>query len=366
MLFFLLISKKVKYDFYDKIIGGIVVLGFLISLINTIIFDTSFLNTFIQIRHISFFMLTSIFIKNQNLSLTQIKYTVLFFMTGTLFNIILVLIQFLYDNEDFTQLVAFYRNPSVLGTTIAMFISYLFYFISSKDDFFSSRKLFTNFVIIISIPLFIFALFITGSRTGMLALGLVSFVYLFRFKINIFYKFSFISIIILFTSLIFSNIDIKKLYPILGRLTLEEVSSGAGRVDLWKASFLIMEEAPIIGIGLGQFYNLSTQYTNRLFDARKTVLTNQLTLHNTYLQMLVEVGWIGFILFIGINIKLYMDVFKTYKLTNKNDFSFFLIIIFFFLTILSFFQFSFVLQSYHLFLSILICHNNLYLNQNKI
>ena len=80
----------------------------------------------------------------------------------------------------------------------------------------------------------------------------------------------------------------------------------------------------MLGIGTGQFFNYSKEYAQELFSVQNTTVLNyNLSLHNTYLEILIEYGFIGFLVFSLFNILLIQDTWRSYIskiFTNRDNF----------------------------------------------
>jgi O-antigen ligase len=63
------------------------------------------------------------------------------------------------------------------------------------------------------------------------------------------------------------------------------------RLDLWQAAWKFFTQYPITGIGIGQFIALETRITHHM---------EPLVVHNMYLEVLAELGIVGFIAFMTI------------------------------------------------------------------
>lgn len=63
------------------------------------------------------------------------------------------------------------------------------------------------------------------------------------------------------------------------------LSDGSGRKELWKAALGLVKEHPILGVGARNY---------------RTVTGESLVVHNTYLEILAELGVIGLVLFLGV------------------------------------------------------------------
>ncbi len=71
------------------------------------------------------------------------------------------------------------------------------------------------------------------------------------------------------------------------------LGDGKSRIDIWRDGLSILKDHPL-GIGLHNFETVFQVY-NHAFVADKTVGYA----HNDYLQLLIETGWIGFIILVG-------------------------------------------------------------------
>ncbi len=113
---------------------------------------------------------------------------------------------------------------------------------------------------------------------------------------------------------------------------------GSGRITLWKNAIELFEKSPIFGIGLNNLYlDLGNVYV-----------------HNTWLQVLVETGIIGFCIYATFILCIFYHSYKLYK--TDNTYSIFLciticmIIQMFFLSILIQEAFFIYLAIFHRFL----------------
>lgn len=80
-------------------------------------------------------------------------------------------------------------------------------------------------------------------------------------------------------------------------------SGGTGRRDIWRAAWLAWEERPLLGLGAGGFEPRSGRLLSRISDAQvdpNSVLFEGIRVHNAYLEPWVELGPVGFLLFVGL------------------------------------------------------------------
>lgn len=82
-------------------------------------------------------------------------------------------------------------------------------------------------------------------------------------------------------------------------MTLEDVSS-AERVYRWVAAMHMIEAKPLLGFGPGQFYFNYKEYTTNKFETYISRNDEHSTVHNYYLQITVEQGFIGIIIWVSL------------------------------------------------------------------
>jgi O-antigen ligase len=77
---------------------------------------------------------------------------------------------------------------------------------------------------------------------------------------------------------------------------------GSGRTDIWRVGWRMVEANPIVGVGAGNFANTSVHYLlepgailrdDYIVDTPKVA-------HNMYLEILAELGLVGFALFLAV------------------------------------------------------------------
>ncbi len=91
----------------------------------------------------------------------------------------------------------------------------------------------------------------------------------------------------------------------VSRVVHPAAGGGAGREDLWKIGWRMVEAHPIRGIGAGNFPNTSVHYLLRPGDLLNKstpafVIDTPKVPHNLYLQVLAETGTVGLLLFVGV------------------------------------------------------------------
>ena len=149
------------------------------------------------------------------------------------------------------------------------------------------------------IPLAIFSITLTGSRTSLLAIIPFGFYLVFTRQIRYDRK------ILVFCTLLISLFAMLPLIPqsVITRLSTLGVSleTGelSGRVEYWKQAILIFSKHPLIGIGSGTMGSAIGQ-----------------AVHNTFISVAAETGFIGFVLFFTI---LAITLFQAINISNGNS-----------------------------------------------
>lgn len=87
--------------------------------------------------------------------------------------------------------------------------------------------------------------------------------------------------------------------PGVGRLTEFQAGGGSGRTDLWEVALQISYDHPLAGVGAGNFPVVEPDYAIRNINLPRADLIVDVAdvTHNTYLQLLSEVGVVGLALF---------------------------------------------------------------------
>ncbi len=177
-----------------------------------------------------------------------------------------------YDPNDIALLFAF-SFPFVLG-------------------FYLSRKnwgKFLSFLVLVGLTL---GIIITGSRGGMLALGVIVCLAVCSFKLKL-KTIERIAVLLCFVVVLFSarGERMRERFTALFNgedynITQSETSSG-GRLAIWRSGIVIFKDNFLIGVGAG---NSSV--------AMGETVGGWKTMHNSYLQVAVELGAGGFLLFL--------------------------------------------------------------------
>jgi O-antigen ligase len=85
----------------------------------------------------------------------------------------------------------------------------------------------------------------------------------------------------------------------LQRITHFTSGGGSGRTDLWSVAGEMVKAHPVLGVGAGNFQVLEPQYAYSRLDLPRVdlIVDTPKIVHNTYLQVLTELGAVGFAVF---------------------------------------------------------------------
>ncbi|ODS09933.1 O-antigen ligase family protein [Vibrio scophthalmi] len=195
------------------------------------------------------------------------------------------------------------RDPNLFAMTNMFFLFFSFVFFQ--------RNL-AKVLLLISI----LVLILTFSRGGYVAAFLGFFtVALVRFgltcKVSFNKNYLLVLVCSLFVVFLFYNLIpdayVKEQQLFLARFT--SISVASGRVELWLNGFSLIKESPLLGFGVFTGKHLNVEY----FSVHKYF-------HNSYLELLIEVGLIGFLLYLLFNFTAFFSVFKKRSaLVNESD-----------------------------------------------
>jgi O-antigen ligase len=197
---------------------------------------------------------------------------------------------FLFFTDQFTSYRVSLENfdPNNLATTLALGVP-ISVFLLNKSKYLAVQTL-----MLLYTPLAFYCVILTASRGGLIIIliGMIAFPLYFRLfdtrrRVLVSLGIIFIMMfIILNRDSLISNLErnIERLSS-----TAEMMQEGrlSGRERIWKAGFEVYKENPIIGVGAGGFRHAVEQHLYR-----------QWAPHNAYISILVDVGIIGFILFV--------------------------------------------------------------------
>lgn len=171
-------------------------------------------------------------------------------------------------------------------------------------------------LILVGIVVLMLALIATGSRTGLLLLGVAIFFLSQRFLIGKQRSFALWLILGLGLGWIFVQVSGSNLDP--ARI-FDAVLSGSdtvgARYNFWRAGWAMWQDFPVFGVGVGMFRYYLLSY----WQSSDPIVA--FTPHNTYIQVLAETGIVGFVLFSSLIILAIRNYWANIQAASKSGMS---------------------------------------------
>ena len=233
-------------------------------------------------------------------------YEVSMFLYGQNFGSVVIANQSWFVNiggKDYFRAISLFPDPHTFSLYLGILIPFAFGFF-----FYSSRK--NKPLFFLQVTVMFLALLFTFSRGAYVGF-LASFIFMtifylryFKLKIN---KKIIISATLVF--LIFISVFINSVFSqrLASSFSLSDISN-AGRIQIWETSFDVFFENPVLGAGLGSL---------PVFFDPKASVKSPINAHNTYLDILSELGLVGIFLFFAFLFYLFKNL-----LFKKDKFDF--------------------------------------------
>jgi O-antigen ligase len=169
-------------------------------------------------------------------------------------------------------------NPNGLAFIICSVIPFMFLLSSTNWRW--------RIAMLVSLPLCLYALALTGSRSGIVALVVVVAALVAMSKHRV--VMSVLGVVILVVGFLSLPADMKDRYLSLVGKSEQNAGTAAGRIEGLSRDFGVAMRRPIFGYGLGTSREANFNYGH-----------NAQPSHNLYLETLEEIGLIGLIIFLG-------------------------------------------------------------------
>jgi len=220
-----------------------------------------------------------------------------YFIIGLLISSLYGFYNFIFVDNNHFRLRGFFNNPNHMAFAINFISPFLIYKIKAQNN-----KL--NFIIFL---FFSTVVFFTGSRTGLLLQILLLLYLIIIFSKNIF------KVVVSFFLMLISYFII--LRPILGlnlnflsRFELSNIKEASGRLDILDAAISLGIDTFFTGVGIGQYRFYHLDYISS--SAYSTLFEYELSTHNHFLDILVNYGFIPFLIFLVIIFKIFIFYFR--------------------------------------------------------
>ena len=146
--------------------------------------------------------------------------------------------------------------------------------------------------------LFLFGIFYTVSRGGLVALGVAIVAAALmsgRYRLQATIAGALIALFVIVYFADVASVD--------QRDRITTVQGGSGRSDIWKVGWRMVEDKPVVGVGSGNFNVSSIHYLlvkPGAIERDEFIVDTPKVAHNSYLQVLAELGIVGLALFLSI------------------------------------------------------------------
>ena len=155
-------------------------------------------------------------------------------------------------------------------------------------------------------PVFLYGIFATGSRTGLIALAATPLLALFvprlvarlGWRILPMYVLGAAALAVIFLVISSVGDSAAERYMTLSQVQSEETWSG--RWSTWQGALDVIASHPILGVGAGNFAEATVAHSESLIQHSRDKGEIAGMAHNVYLSVASQVGLVGLILFFGI------------------------------------------------------------------
>lgn len=194
-----------------------------------------------------------------------------------------------------------------------------------SNRFVRYKKIFTICIVIL-----LMALFLSLTRAAWLSLFLLILLSLFFTKIPKRYILYVVLGIVLIVTVSFFYLRTDTfIFMLKDRLAsdVQKANLSAGsialRILLWKSAWSLFLQSPILGIGFDNFVIVNK--TTEFYNIIKGLGFTDLYVHNVYLQLLAEIGILGFLSFIYLIWRIFKTISNLLKKVGHNSYRFFIL-----------------------------------------
>lgn len=311
----LLNKEKVHYNSMLNTILFIVTLYIGFSILNADNINEGIISAYKILITISVFFLSIIAFK-------KIESPVLFLAQLLSFFLLIESLYLIIDyniSRSFIKGIA--QNPNISSSSI---LFKLIFFLYLKNNFDYSKFKFLIWIIEITA---IISIIILQSRLGLFSLIFIYFS-IFMTQRLIRKKIIFSFLIILTSFIYFSNTTNSNILS----YNFSEDESSIQRIEFYNTAIDLIKQKPLFGFGLGSWKYESLSYSSL---KNETILVPYYT-HNDFLQTFVEMGILGFIIYLSFFFKIGFEIFKKFKLDSFYFYSGIILVVFFGNTMLNF------------------------------
>ena len=225
------------------------------------------------------------------------------------------------ENTLMDRISGFFGHELIAGTYLSLF-GFLALFLLKEVRIFNEKK----YLYLIYFIFLISAILVTGDRVGVLFIfGIILFNLLFNNNLRKYFLLFFLIFIFLGTAIIKNNEKLSDRYidnfapvkntKIFTNPSFDEIINSPW-VSHYLVSWIMIKEKPLLGFGNRGFRKYCGEFIGKeqISNYKGKCTTHP---HNTYFEILVETGLIGFIIFVFFNLSIFI---KVLKISNQNVF----------------------------------------------
>lgn len=313
-----LLSKKNLTDsIIVKLMGILIISGFISSLTSNSLIASFFGETMRKNGFLTYLSLSIIFLAVSNIFVISDTYKLRNYVV--IISMLLIFYGYLQSvgkdfvawNNPYNSVILTTGNPNFASAILSIFATFL------TISLFSKGNLYTKLFLIILTSLILIIIYKTNSRQGLIAYSISilltsAIIVLKRNRlIGIFYS-------LLIGSIIFAAIlGTRKIGPLQAILYKDSLNA---REFYWKAAIEMFKNHPFFGVGLdnyGNFFNLYRELSYTIKYGFDVTSTNA---HNVFLQNFATGGVIFGGSYLLLQIYIFIKVIKLLKLTHGEDF----------------------------------------------
>ena len=353
LILYLFINKRrLRLDRIDRLFFIIFGYGYLLAFFRGAFLGQGVVDYAVNDAYLfSFCILSSIVIKNLDLTSVEIKKIVFFFLIAVVFNVAWIFWEVVSGGAVF-RATGFFKNPNQAALAVALGFLYLLVYLPGS---FVARVLTFS-----GLTAFALAIVFTGSRSALLILVITTFLWYLGTSNRSFGKFLVVVGTVIFVSVsaaaIFSTFETLESMASRFDIDNDSLASGSGRTDLWLSGVKLSMDNLFIGVGASQYQSYHQQYIDRA-DVYKTVLENDLGLHSDYMVMFVEFGLLSFMMYFYIVWYLVRSLIASFAYTQDRKLGSFFLLAVVGVLITGIFQEQFKLMTYWLIFSLAMAFN---------
>jgi len=187
-------------------------------------------------------------------------------------------------------------NPNGLAHVILTVLAFIYYFHNMTPC--------SRFMFYIIAPALLYALILTGSRSGMIGLLTIGIMYLYFSKKKILLVS--IMLFVLAMSAFYMQDDMKDRYASIFDSSSQNRMTAEGRIAGMITDIELSLRRPIFGHGLGTSLEANANYTGRY----------QIS-HNLYAEIAIELGLVGLMIFIAYIMSVIKNIIHTVRIEKK-------------------------------------------------